>query len=614
MAAAFDPACHGLACLGSGVPAAVAVAVEVATAVGLIAIATGLIALLQRRTDRLHQHPGVLGIALGWLLLLGAVLVVEALWAGASGLAVTIVKAAFAAMGLVTGWLLWRAATAAAREKREDARLEAEQPAAFAALDKPVTMQELEAVRRELESRVEERTRELSLVKARLETALRGAYVHAFSQDRDLHYTWVYDPDGPAGAEEMIGRTDHEILPADVRDDVIAIKRRVMETGAPQACEVAAVNARGRALYSLHVEPAFGAGGEIEGLTGAAIDISRVRSLESEQRRLADELRTALRHYQIALRGSHVTLFTQDRDLRFSSVSNPLFGKEPNDVVGHTEAEVFPAASREQFNALARAALTTGRPQSGEISLKEADKTRCYELHVEPLPDESGEVAGVTSALFDITERKIQEGHLRLVMRELTHRSKNLLAVIQSMARQTARRAGSIDDFLDSFGDRLQAIATSHDLLVQEGWYGASLHDLTHRQLAKYIDGDADRVTLSGPAIHLKPAAAQSFGLALHELAMNAERFGALSIPQGRVEINWRRLQAPSQNADDGVEIIWAEHGGPGVTRPTSKGFGSLVVEKNLSRALDADVALSFEPSGVRCRMLIPASHVLAAR
>lgn len=614
MTAAIDPACHGLACLGSGLPASVAVAADIGIALGLFGILAGFVELFRRKTDRLYRQTALAMLALGWLLLLGIVHLTEAFAAGPTGFATAVViKAVAAVIGLVTAWQLWRAVAQGTPTEAVRPSMGAHS-SSFADLAQTIAVEELETARRALESRVEERTKELSLVKARLETALRGAYVHAFSQDRDLRYTWVYDPEGPDGAEEMIGRTDEDILPADMRDAVVAIKRNVLTTGVPETCEVAAVNARGRALYSLHIAPAFGADGKIEGLTGAAIDISRVRSLESEQRRLADELRTALRHYEIALRGSHVTLFTQDHDLRFSSVSNPLFGKEPKDVVGHTDADILPPASREQFSALARSALSTGRPQSGEISIKEGDKTRCYELHVEPLPGENDEIAGVTSALFDITERKTHESHLRLVMRELTHRSKNLLAVIQSMARQTARHAGSIDDFLDSFGDRLQAIATSHDLLVQEGWYGASLHDLTHRQLAKYLDGDANRVTLSGPAVHLKPAAAQSFGLALHELAMNAERFGALSIPQGRVEINWRRLQAAARNADDGIEIIWAEHGGPGVTRPTSRGFGSLVVEKNLSRALDAEVALTFEPSGVRCRMLIPASHLLAAR
>lgn len=475
-----------------------------------------------------------------------------------------------------------------------------------------VTLRELETVQRELETRVVERTRELSTVTARLETALRGAYVHAFSQDRDLRYTWVYDPGG-AGGDGMVGRTDEEVFPPGERDAILAVKRRVLETGQAETCELPVVSPRERGLYAVHLEPARGLDGAIAGLTGAAIDISRLRSLESEQRRLADELRTVLQRYEIALRGSHMTLFTQDRDLRFTSISNPLFGREVVDIVGRTDTEILPAESVAQFGTLARAALATGKAQGGEVSVKHGD-TRWYELHVEPLLDSAGAVIGVACALFDVTERKTGESHLRLLMRELTHRSKNLLAVIQAMARQTARHSGSIESFLDAFGARLQALATSHDLLVQEGWYGASLGDLTRRQLAKYLDGAAARVSVDGPPIHLKPAAAQSYGLALHELAVNAERYGALSVPDGRVAIAWSLKPPAAAGGEEAIEILWSESGGPDVAAPESRGFGTLVVEKNLARALDAEVVLSFDPGGVRCRMVIPASHLLAAR
>jgi PAS domain S-box-containing protein len=609
----FGSACVGPECSGTnGLLARLIPAADGGIALGLLAILAALLWLVHRRADIFRQYRALVLSAGGLLLLLAAAHIADAIGAGEPRILTTMAKAAVAVVGAITAMLLWRhLSRPAGAPAPGHSASEAPPPSATAPHE--ATLRELETVRRDLESRVEERTRELSLVTARLETALRCASVHAFSQDNELRYIWVYDPDA-AVAAEMVGRTDFEVLPADARDTVIAIKRRVLETGQPETCEVCSVNPRERALYSLHLEPTIGSEGRVDGLTGAAVDISRMRSLETEQRRLADELRTALHHYEIALRGSHVTLFTQDRNLRFTSVSNPLFGREPGDVVGHADTDILPPEGREPFAALARAALAGGRGQSGEISVKEAGKTRWYELHVEPLPGPNGRIIGVTCALFDITERKTNEGHLRLLMRELTHRSKNLLAVIQSMARQTARHAGSIDDFLDTFGDRLQAIATSHDLLVQEGWYGASLHDLTHRQLAKYLDGAADRVSLSGPAVHLKPAAAQSFGLALHELAMNAERFGALSVPQGRVEINWRRLRPSSGTGEEGVEITWTEHNGPDVSAPTSRGFGSLVVEKNLSRALDAEVALTFEPTGVRCRMVIPASHLLAAR
>lgn len=476
-----------------------------------------------------------------------------------------------------------------------------------------VTLRELEAVRCDLESRVQERTKELSLVKARFETALRGAHVYAYSQDRDLRYTWAYVPSGVQAAADMLGRTDDDILPATEKDAVIAAKRRVLETGQPENCELSYVMPQGRALFALHIEPVFGSDG-IEGVTCAAIDISRMRSLESEQRRLADELRTALQRYEIALRGSHVTVFTQDTDFRFTSISNPLFGFKVEEIVGRTDEEILPLAGRSQFAALKRAALETGQAQGGEVSVEEGGTTRWYDLHIEPLPDVTGSIAGLTCAAVDVTERKAGEAHLRLLMRELTHRSKNLLAVIQAMARQTARHAESTESFLERFNARLQALATSHDLLIQEGWYGASLDDLTRRQLAQHLDGPAARVSAEGPAVHLKPIAAQSLGLALHELANNAEKYGALSVADGRVAITWRRVHPSPESPEDGVEIIWAESHGPNVNAPARRGFGSLVVEQNLSRALDADVKLTFEASGVRCRMLIPASHLLGGR
>ncbi len=477
-----------------------------------------------------------------------------------------------------------------------------------------VTLRELEEVRRELEMRVEERTRELTLVKARFETALRGANIHAYSQDRDLRYTWAYVPNGAQAATEMLGRTDEEILPANEKDAVIAVKRRVLATGQPENCELSYVMPEGRALFALHVEPIAGPGATIQGLTCAAIDISRLRSLESEQRRLADELRTALQRYEIALRGSYVTVFTQDGTSHFTSISNALFGFKVDDILGRSDDDILPAESQVQFGALKRAVLATGQAQGGELSVVEGGTTRWYDLHVEPLPDVTGSIAGLTCAAVDVTERKAGEAHLRLLMRELTHRSKNLLAVIQAMARQTARHAGTTEAFLERFGARLQALATSHDLLIQEGWYGASLDDLTRRQLAPYLDNAVARVSVAGPPIHLKPIAAQSLGLALHELANTAEKYGSLSVPRGHVAITWRRVLPTKDNAEDGVEIVWTESQGPDVTTPVRRGFGSLVVEQNLARSLDAEVQLTFAASGVQCRMLIPAIHLLAGR
>jgi two-component sensor histidine kinase len=194
-------------------------------------------------------------------------------------------------------------------------------------------------------------------------------------------------------------------------------------------------------------------------------------------------------------------------------------------------------------------------------------------------------------------------------MRELTHRSKNLLAVIQAMARQTARHAGSIDGFLNQFAARLQALAASHDLLIRESWHGASMIELIRSQLSTYIDRGGGQVTIEGPDVALRPEAAQNLGLALHEMVINAAKFGSLSVPDGRLSVSW----GPQQSGE-GVVLEWREQSGPRVKPRRKRGFGSLVIERNLSRSIDATVTMNFDPAGLHCVIDIPASQILPAR
>src|SRR5437667_2748573 len=165
-----------------------------------------------------------------------------------------------------------------------------------------------------------------------------------------------------------------------------------------------------------------------------------------------------------------------------------MLGREVKDILGHTDDDIIPAESLSAVKALKIAALATGTAKDDELRIHDGTSIRWLDLHVEPLRDAAGDIVGLTCVAVDVTERKEGEAHLRLLMRELTHRSKNLLAVIQAMARQTARHTGSVDAFMQQFGARLQALAASHDLLVQESWHGASLHELAQAQLAQYLD------------------------------------------------------------------------------------------------------------------------------
>ncbi len=322
------------------------------------------------------------------------------------------------------------------------------------------------------------------------------------------------------------------------------------------------------------------------------------------------QLRVRFARYETALRGSKVTVYTQDRDLRYTSLSNSMLGRSVEDILGRTDVEVLPSDGAAAMIAVKRQVLDNGEAKRVEIPVEEATGVRWHDLHIEPLRNEAGDVIGLTCASVDVTERKEGEAHLRLLLRELTHRSKNLLAVIQAMARQTARHTGSVEGFLTQFGARLQALAASHDLLVRESWYGASLSELVRSQLGAYLDGSS-QVSMEGPAIAIKPEAAQNLGLALHELAVNAGNFGALSVPGGRVSITWSRSDNPEGGS---VEFDWREQLGPKVKIRRKKGFGSMVIERNLARALDAKVNLEFDPNGLHCHIVIPASQILAGR
>jgi two-component sensor histidine kinase len=478
------------------------------------------------------------------------------------------------------------------------------------------TVREFNRLRVELENRIAELSRGLNLIKTSFETALRGADIYVFSQDQELRYTWVFSPRSEEGATKMLGRTDDDILASPEHDTSVAAKRRVLKSGTPEECEVIYTLPEGRAVYLMRIFPLFATDRSITGIMCTAINISRLHSVANEQRQRAEKLETALQRYDIALRGSNVTVYTQDLGLRYISISTPMLGLEVDQIVGRTDEDILPAKSRDAIIKLKKEALDTGRPRDCEISIQDGAMERWYDLHLEPLREVTGASVGLICASVDVTARKEGEVHLRLLMRELTHRSKNLLAVIQAMARQTARRSESVDQFTEQFGARLQALATSHDLLIQESWHGASLTDLVRSQLGHYLDREDSQISVKGPSVFLKPEAAQNIGLAMHELATNAVKYGALSVPSGHVSITWNwHGQGNGKDSDPKhVEIMWVEEGGPPVAPPEQRGFGSIVIERNLSKTLEANVHLAFEPEGIQCRIVVPTTLLVTGR
>jgi PAS domain S-box-containing protein len=207
---------------------------------------------------------------------------------------------------------------------------------------------------------------------------------------------------------------------------------------------------------------------------------------------------------------------------------------------------------------------------------------------------------------LDLTEQRQRDTQRRYLMRELTHRTKNLLAVVQAMAVQTAKTSGTPSEFHDRFAARLQGLAGSHDLLVQENWSGASMRDLVRSQLGHYAEGIGTQIHLDGPSLLLEPEAAQNLGMALHELSTNAAKYGALSVPEGRVDITWR-MQPAKAEAEPQFVVDWRESGGPRVVAPRRRGFGHVVMDRLAARALNGQVQMTFAPEGVWWRLTAPA-------
>jgi len=215
-------------------------------------------------------------------------------------------------------------------------------------------------------------------------------------------------------------------------------------------------------------------------------------------------------------------------------------------------------------------------------------------------------MAGIVS---DITGRKANEERVQLLMGELNHRSKNLPALVQAFVWQTVD-GWTPRQFAEQLSERLRALAASNDLLVKSAWQHVDLRELIVTQLDPFLGMSSERIELLGPEVKLKPGAVQVLGMALHELATNAVKYGALSNARARLSIDWAFNDTPF-----GVrfEITWKETGGPAIRQPDKPGFGSSVIVDAIQHAWNAEVVLGFPPDGVMWRAAVPLERITDA-
>jgi PAS domain S-box-containing protein len=287
----------------------------------------------------------------------------------------------------------------------------------------------------------------------------------------------------------------------------------------------------------------------------------------------------------------------------WNQAAERMFSYPASEMIGQSVRRLIPAdRQRDEDVILTRLARSECIEQYETVLLAKDGRTFDASITVSPMRDACGGIIGCSKIIRDITARKRDEAHLELLMRELNHRAKNMLSLVQAIARQTATRAP--EDFIDTFTERIRALAANQDLLIRNEWQGVFVEDLVRAQLAHFADLVGSRIAVHGPRLRLNAAAAQAVGLALHELATNAGKYGALSTETGGVEVDWR--------LDAGVFTMgWTERNGPPVKPPGRQGFGNMVLDLMAKRTVDGDVALEYAPSGLAWRLTCVAANAL---
>lgn len=463
-----------------------------------------------------------------------------------------------------------------------------------------------------------------------LETTTRVLADHALTAERDRAnesearfrnmadnapvMMWVTDPAGYCvylnrGWYAFTGQTPSEAegfgwLDAIHPDDRPMAERAFLDAvarGAEFRVEYRLRRADGRYRWCIDAAaPRHAPSGESLGYIGSVIDIDERRKAEHSQRESETRLRTLTNTLP-----AFVWFAGSDGELHH-------FNDRWYEYTGQTAGQALPNGWIEMLHPEDAArvedawaqALRTGASYATECRYRRRDGAyRWYVARAEPIRGGGGEIDAWVGSSSDIHDRVVAEQHQALLINELNHRVKNTLATVQALAMQTAARGSSGPEFHEMFEGRLMSLSSAHDLLTATNWEGASLKDVVDRVTEPWATGQ--RLTVQGPPIWLAARQALSLSMALHELATNALKYGALSRPEGRVTVDWER-------AGGRFRFAWREFDGPAVAPPARKGFGSRLLERGITAELGGMAALTFLATGVQFTLEAPIEETQA--
>lgn len=425
-------------------------------------------------------------------------------------------------------------------------------------------------------------------------------YVDAARADLSTSKSAPFDPTSAAAA-----RRSGEELDAALRERAVERHAALLQNSSSIVLAVAAlIAAVALAALSQGWELLATARREFTTRSDSATTIESLSNTLGQSREALDALN---RRLNLAMRSAHVVAFSVDASGNVTWSNDAASGVFGGSATPFLLSDLAPEAERARIQKCVIDASLSGDVVEFEMRVERGDhdlrwvKVTLLPVYAEGASERLGSVA-------DVTDMKRREEGNVLLMRELSHRSKNLLAIVQAMARQTAQKAGSPVEFYERFGARLRALAAGHDLLVKTIYTSAEFGELIRTQIGALASLIGSRVFTQGPLVHLRPEATQTLGMALHELATNAQIHGAMTNSRGRLDIGWR-LEGSGPSGR--LIVDWVESDGPNVAPSDRRGFGSTLILENLPRSLHGIVTLDCHPEGARCHMDLPFKYTL---
>lgn len=421
--------------------------------------------------------------------------------------------------------------------------------------------------------------------------------------DRDMHYLaasarWnrVFGLTG-----SLVGRSHYAVFP-EIDDDWKAVHRRCLAGAVEQSAGEAFRRADGSIQWvKWEVRPWYDGAGGIGGLMINSEDITARRRSE-----------LASAHLAAIVTSSSDAIISKRLDgsiISWNRGAERLFGYDADEIIGQSITRLIPAGNTsEEAEIIARISRGERIEHYETIRVAKDGREIAVSVTISPIFDPLGTIVAASKIVRDISERKAAEAHVALLMAEVDHRARNLLAVVQAIAVAT-RKFADPKTFVEDLTRRIAGLAASQDLLIRNQWHGIEVGDLVRAQLAPFLPASPDRVDVAGPQARLAPAAAQGIGLALHELATNASKYGAFSAGEGRVTIRWQ--VAPSAQGEPTFTLRWREEGGPPVAPPTHSGFGQKVMVAMTEASVRGRVHLDHDAAGLCWTLVAPSKTTL---